>query len=1035
MRLLIALAVLFAGSIPCARALDATLDASQYAHHAWRAREGFPRGGTIHAIAQTTDGYLWLGMEDGLIRFDGVRGVRWRPPPGQSLPNSYIRHLHAARDSSLWIGTLDGLARLHRGRLTTYPELAGHPINFVLEDREGTIWVTARSREAAVLCAIKATDVRCRRDSDLGEQVWSLCEDTKGRLWVASTRGLLRVLPEGIELHELPGRIPGGLQMLAAGDDGSVLVVVRNRGLMRLAEGKLEPFGAGGVADDKRIQGVLRDRDGAVWLATVIDGLIHWHEGRMDMFTHADGLSSDGVGTMFEDREGNLWVATLEGLDRFSQRAAVPLARRQGLRTAPASAVVAARDGSVWLGTGGELLRRQGSRLTTYRGDSPRGRRPSLRSSPQGQAPLPVKDLHYGAVSLYEDSAGRVWVGGDSGVGYFASERYVAVKEIPGGIVDSIAEDKAGNLWVAIRDRGLIRRSAEGAVTRTAWNALGGTDAASRLAADPRGGIWLGFREGGVSRLVDGRIVSSHGRGAGFTNGWVSTLHPEPDGTLWIGTPRGLVRLKDGRTAILNSASGLPCDFVDWVVEDGAGAFWLSTACGFVRLGPAERRAWAAAADSGDPGRARVGVALLGPSDGVRSGTFVGSYSPHGWIAPDGKLWFLASDGAIFVDPERLRPNTVPPPVHIEQIVADRKVFDLHDGTVSRSLPPLVRDLQIDYTALSFSAPDKVLFRHRLEGRDSAWVEADDRRQAFYTDLPPGDYRFRVIAANNSGVWNETGAAVAFTIPPAYYQTGWFRTLVALATLALLAGVYFLRLRHLRREFDMRTRERMGERMRIARDLHDTLLQTFQGALLKFHTAASLLPGDPLEAKRQLESVVDEAAAAIGEGREAVQGLRASTTDTNELLEDLALLGKDLAPVAPEGKAPTFHIASHGVIRDLVPLVRDEVHRITREAVRNALQHSDARRIEVQLHYERRKFRLRVRDDGAGIAEDVMATGGRQGHFGLAGMDERARLVGGTLTVRTATGLGTEITLEIAGARAYAGARRSDPKVSIATME
>ncbi len=377
-------------------------------------------------------------------------------------------------------------------------------------------------------------------------------------------------------------------------------------------------------------------------------------------------------------------------------------------------------------------------------------------------------------------------------------------------------------------------------------------------------------------------------------------------------------------------------------------------------------------------------------------------------------MWFASDDGVSVIDPKNLPFNHLPPPVQVEQIVADRK---LYATDAALKLPPLTRDLQIDYTALSLVAPEKVRFRYRLEGYDRDWQDVGNRRQAFYNDLPPRNYRFRVIAANNSGVWNEAGAAFDFSVAPAYYQTPWFQAFSVAAFLALLGGIYLLRVKEVEHRLNIRMEERVNERTRIARDLHDTLLQSFQGVLLKFHAATFMLPDRAGEAKTMLETVIEQARKAIAEGRDAVQGLRASGVVTSDLAGVIGALGQELAA---DESAPEFRIQVEGAPRDLVPIVRDEAYRIACEAVRNAFRHAQAGQIEVEIRYDPRRLRLRVRDDGRGMDPKVLSGGGRDGHHGLPGMHERAKLVGGKLAVWSELDSGTEAELTIPASVAYA---------------
>jgi PAS domain S-box-containing protein len=372
-------------------------------------------------------------------------------------------------------------------------------------------------------------------------------------------------------------------------------------------------------------------------------------------------------------------------------------------------------------------------------------------------------------------------------------------------VVHSIAEDTAGNLWIADQERGLLRLLPGNAVQEIPWAGLGNKDFAGALAADPlQSGLWLGLSNGGVANFNDGGVRASYSAADGLGQGRVNDLRIDPDGTLWAATEGGLSRLKNGHFGTLTSKNGFPCDSVQWSIEDNDHSFWLYMPCGLVRIARSEMDAWAAAVDKDKNTKRRIQATVFDSSDGARTHSLAGGYSPHVAKSMDGRLWFTGPDGVSVVDPRHLPFNTLPPLVHIEQVTADRKTYWQNwTGDASSSppkLPPLVRDLTIDYTALSLVAPEKVLFRYKLEGWDQDWQDAGTRRQAFYGNLPPRKYTFRVIASNNSGVWNDTGASLDFAIAAAYYQTTWFRALCVLAVLALAYGAYRFRVRQLRRE-------------------------------------------------------------------------------------------------------------------------------------------------------------------------------------------------------------------------------------------
>ncbi|HKE20772.1 MAG TPA: ATP-binding protein, partial [Bryobacteraceae bacterium] len=634
--------------------------------------------------------------------------------------------------------------------------------------------------------------------------------------------------------------------------------------------------------------------------------------------------------------------------------------------------------------------------------------------------------------SLFQDDRGQIWISTNAGVGYLENDRFAPISGVPGGPVLGIAQDKAGNLWIANEESGLFRLSARSEVQQFPRDRLRHKDNASALAADPvQGGLWLGFFNGGIEYFRDGEVRASFGATDGLGEGRVSRFGFDPDGTVWAATEGGLSRLKNSRAATLSSKNGLPCDAVHWAIRDNDHAFWLYMPCGLVRIARSELDAWAAAADRDKDTKRMVQATVFDSSDGVTSHAGIsrfdfghfrpGGYTPHVARSSDGKVWFSPVDGVSVVDPHHLPFNPLPPPVHIEQITADRKVTwqNLWGAAASNlRLPALSRDLEIDYTALSLVAPEKVRFKYKLEGEDKDWQYAGNRRQAFYTNLAPHHFRFHVIACNNSGVWNEAGASFDFSIAPAYYQTRWFQASCVAAFLALLWGLHRYRLREIARELNVRLEGRVAERIHIARELHDTLLQSFQAVLLKFHTVTYLLDR-PAEAQKRLESTIEEARQAMKEGRDAVQGLRSSTVLTNDLARAITTLCEQLAAGQASENPPEFRVQVEGATRDLVPLVREEVNRVACEAVRNAFNHAHASRIEVEIHYDKRRFRVRVRDDGKGIDPQVLEEGRRAGHFGLPGMQERAELAGGKLAVWSEPDSGTEIELTIPAAIAY----------------
>ncbi|MGC2719006.1 MAG: triple tyrosine motif-containing protein, partial [Candidatus Acidiferrales bacterium] len=536
----------------------------------------------------------------------------------------------------------------------------------------------------------------------------------------------------------------------------------------------------------------------------------------------------------------------------------------------------ATADGSIWILTADGLNRWQNGHATLYRGRTlhhQNGRFEERQPAPESSAIAIENSGLRGAVySLGQDDRGRLWAGGGEGVFYFDRDRFVQVPGLPGGNISRIAGDERGTVWISNLDKGLFSWNRESVIQHIPWERFGRKQGAVALLPDRmHAGVWLGFSEGGIAYLRDDQ-VSFYNVADGLGNGSVNDLELGSDGAIWAATENGLSRVENGHVTTLTSGNGLACNAVNWVMEDNDRSLWLYLACGLTRITMSELGAWIT-----DSTRS-VQATVFDSSDGVRSRALAGHYGRKVTKSADGTIWFSAPDAVSFVHPGHLPFNTLAPPVEIERITADAKIYDAASGL---RLPPRVRDVSIDYTALSLVVPEKVRFRFKLEGQDRDWREVVNIRQVQYSNLSPGQYTFQLTACNNSGVWNQTGTSLQFSVDPAYYQTIWFRICCVAAFLLLLWGLFQLRLRELAHRFNIRLEERVGERTRIARDLHDTLLQSFHGLLLRFQMVSNQLPAG--EAKQNLDDAIGQAAQAITEGRDAVQGLRASTVDTDDL--------------------------------------------------------------------------------------------------------------------------------------------------------
>jgi signal transduction histidine kinase/ligand-binding sensor domain-containing protein len=983
--------------LPCvsAFALNPNRDLSQYAHTNWRVEDGdIPA--IVNAIAQTTDGYIWIGTENGLLRFDGVRFVPWAPPAGTELPSQSISGLLVAHDGSLWIGTSVGVAHWKNGTLTRYLDKGGSVRGFA-EDNAGRIWVahTPDKKGEGPLCQLTETTVHCYGPADgiSFSVITYLTADLQGNLWLASAEGMERWQPGSFDFyrpHSKKNADIGAITGVCVTADGTVWFAAEHvgswNGLQRLVHGVIEPIIVPGLAGKAAWINDLTDtRENGIMVGTTDHGLYRINAGKVDHFDASDGLTSNYVNQSFEDNEGNLWAVTNGGIDRFSDRSVVTIASKQGLSSEFVQSVLASRRGGIWIATneGVDLLRK--GKISSIRND-----KGCPRSEP---------------TTLYEDSSGVLWMGLGGGLWIHAHGPCKAINRPDGsplGTVEAITQDVDGSMWmilagapgrlIHIRSRAIVEEIV------ISPNVLD-----SPLLADPQGGVWFTLTHDKVAHYRNGNLETSPSFLGGRLGSFLYDIAVDPNGRFLAATTFGLVGCQNDKFQVLTQQNGLPCNSLYNLIFDDKGSLWLSATCGLVKVRMEDLQTWWAHPE------VKLTPTILDAFDGAYPQPKF--RDPSNTRSTDGKLWFDHGGALQMVDPAHLDRNNVIPPVHVEQLIANGKEYPLAPGL---RLPPLLRDLEIDYAALSFVAPKKVLFRYKLENHDADWQDAGTRRQAFYEDLKPGHYTFRVIACNNSGLWNQVGDSVDFDVAPTFYQTLWFRTLMGFVAVALVWLFYLFRISRATVQIQERLGARMEERERIARELHDTLLQGFQGLMLRFQAVLNTLPKES-PVREMVERALDRADEVLMEGRQRVQDLRADTMTGGDLPDHIARCGEELS----QDHTIAFMFSVIGSPQALDPIVSGESYRIAREALSNAFMHSHGAKIEVELAYEPTQLSLRIRDDGVGMDREIMVSG-RSGHWGIPGMRERAQKIGAQLYIFSKPASGTEVQLTIPAKVAYA---------------
>lgn len=981
----------------------------EYSSRLWQMEDGLPHS-IVQAITQTRDGYLWIGTREGLTRFDGVNFTFIDLTPGAFEPS--IMALYEAHDGSLWIATENaGLFRLRNGRVSHFRTRDGLPSDAVfdiVEDASNLLWVATRRG----LARYQEGEMRPAYQGKISNGAWSLAVDKNGYLWAGAGLNIYRI--KGDDFTTLPAisgestrTIPSSIRKIFHDSQGKTWIG-SNLYLTELTENGFVNYtksdGPSGI-----ISVIYEDREHNMWVGTYA-GLGRFEDGAFIKEDKNPGTISR-IHSIYEDREGNMWIGSEEGLARLIPKHVATYTQHDGLSQNTTASVCASRDGGIWVGVwGGGIDRIVNGKITSF------GKENGLKTE--------------FILSVLEAKDGSLWAGSDFGGGlqHIQNDKvthYGPSAGFPGNLViASLCEDDSGSIWIGART-GLFRLRNGKASAFTTRQGLS-HNRINALCNGHDGILWIGT-ENGLMRRENEQLY----REEACQGTVVVSIYEDKDKTLWVGTyGAGLKRIKDGHANTFTSKHGLYSDSIFDIVEDDRENLWVNSSKGIFRVSKQELNEVARGASP------TLTSIRYGKMAGIiASSQYREPVHPSAVRAKDGKLWFRTNQGVASVDPNRIQPNTHPPEVIIEQVLADKKLLGSIDGVEPVALrkgkgqspalepqqplrlapgsriavPPGQGELEIRYVALSFTAPEHNHYKYRLEGVDTDWVEAGNRRFAYYYNLAPGEYLFRVLARNNDGVWNDLGSNVSIVLKPHYWQTWWFIAFCALSVLALVAGTArFITKRRLQQRMALLEQQHVieRERARIARDMHDDL-----GARL---TEIMLLSDFALKSAKTIERAQSFAARITDASRELItnlDGLVWTVNPENDTLPSLASYLREYLSLFLQPKAIRCRMDFPDTLPPL-PLSSELRHHVLlaiKEAVSNAVKYSDCSELQFHLKFENGLLSIVIEDDGKGFnPEEASALGN-----GLKNMRKRMESVGGTYELTSTPGKGTTVKLTV----------------------
>jgi len=1014
------LAGVLAVSFACqAYATDPDRTLAQYMHEHWGSEKGFT-GGSVTAIAQTPDGYLWIGTEQGLVRFDGLS---FRPFP-QATPTTFpigpVQDLVTDAQGNLWVLLQSTkILRYHDGKFELGREEVEFGITSITRRADVTVLFSSLALGTLRYHAGKFEGLRPASDAanPMSPAAPKNSDDLSSRYSWAT----------GVITHRFAEPNSAVISMAEA-SDGTIWLGTRDKGLFYFKDGRISLVDK--ERHDGKINCLLPLHNGELWIGTD-DGIVRWNGKELTRDEVPPALRHAAILSILRDHDANIWVGTRKGVFRYNSQGLSSLTDGSAPSDTAVSALFEGREGNLWVGTAQGIERFRDSAFVTY----------------TTAHDLPSQNIG----PVYVDAEGRTWFAPLDGGLYWLKGGQTARITAAGldkDVVYSIAGGKNG-VWLGRQRGGLTHLSyLSGTLTAETYTQAEGLaqNSVYSVYEASDGAIWAGTLNGGVSELKNGRFTN-YDTTSGLASNTLASIAESSDGTMWFATPNGLSSFFRGRWRTFGTRDGLPSENLSCLLVDSRGILWIGGAAGlaFMQsdrvlappdappylheqiLGIAEDQTgflWISTMDhifriqrsklwAGTLGEADIRV--YGLTDGL-AGTEGVKRQQSVFADSHGHIWFSTNHGLSVVDPVRAARSSAPAIVHIESVSADGTPLEMRDAI---RIPPARHRVTLTYAALSLTLPERVRYRYRLEGFDHAWSEPSTTRATVYTNLSPGKYHFQVLACNSEGTWNKDPETLELQVLPSFYQTSWFLVLCFVIAGCLGLAGYEWRVRQMAARLDLQFEERLSERTRIARELHDTLLQSFQGLTLHFQKARNLLPDQPQEAVHALDRALDGAEQAIVEGRDAILDIRAPDRAVYDLGEELTALGEQLRTSIGNGAAAQFRVVIEGSAHPVHPLLQVEIYRVAREALRNAFGHAQARKIEIEIAYSKRLFRLRVRDDGKGIDPEVLKQGERAGHWGLLGMRERAKRMGGHLEVWSEPGAGTEIELRIPGSIAY----------------